>query len=263
MDAVIRTGPAHPGGGVRLFNVAVGEARIYGAGGPVDGFSDPAGLSKLSRPGGVFFQGQPFQLPELQQTAGVVGLPLNRTGLAVAVSTFGNQVYQESLLAFIVGHTISSRLSVGVTAVRYGLRIKHYGQARTIGFTVSWHYRIDSRWIWSTALRNVNAPRIGRTKEPLPQVVTTGFLVTPTDWLQVNLEWEHDLEYPGRLKFGVLSFPLRWFGLAGGYAAEPGRISAGVFFRTRFAEIHYATVLYQELGRLSRQVGVAVHLDRR
>ncbi|NOZ03197.1 MAG: hypothetical protein GXO92_01120 [FCB group bacterium] len=240
-----------------------GRTDMYAVNGSLlNAFGDPARLSARRDIGAVFSWRRLFQIKELQHKVWSVSAPVPGFGIAVGGSAFGNPLYRESLLALMVGKTVMNRLEIGFSILRYQLWIKNYGRAGTTGLNVSWRYYPGSDWSWSTSLRNLNAPEIGRSRERLPQVITTGLEMQYRSNISIRLEWEQDLEYKGGLKFGVTCEPVPWLGFSGGYASEPAQVDAGIFFTVNKLYVDYAVVFHQQINRLSMQMGMGVSLDR-
>ncbi len=228
----------------------------------LNAFGDPARLSARRSINGVFSWNRLFQIKELKHEVWSVSAPVLGMGIAVGGSAFGNPLYRESILALMIGKTIMKRLEIGISILNYQVRIRNYGQAAATGINISWRYYPAPDWYWNTSLRNINAPEIGRTRERLPQVITTGLGLQYRKNLKARLEWEQDLEYRGGLEFGLACEPVSWFGFSGGYASEPARINAGIFFSVNKLYIDYAIVFYQQINRFSMQMGMGVSLDR-
>ena len=57
----------------------------------------------------------------------------------------------------------------------YNLAIKEYGAASTIGTRLSLRYQMNASLQSVFSLLNVNHPQIGKSKEPLPQVISGGY----------------------------------------------------------------------------------------
>jgi len=244
------------------FNMAGGHLRLSNSERLVDSFSDPANLANLKRIGANLNWGRKFQLKDLEYNTWAIGFPMKTFGIGLGGSLFGNQIYNETILAVMVGKSIGKKLEIGINISAYRLTIQNYGQTTSAGVTISWHYHFTSDWIWATSIRNINSPVVSQEKERLPQVVTMGILGKYSKQFFTQIEWEHDIAYEGRLKFGVVYFPTKWMGISTGYASSPSQATFGLILNLNWININYALGTHSQLNRFTQQVGLGTHLGR-
>ena len=166
------------------------------------------------------------------------------------------------MLVLSVANSVKTRLSVGVNIILYQLKITGYGTAHIPGLSASMRYNINDNWNWVTTVRNINYPKIGTSKDELPQVVTTGFIGTVHEILTIATEWEQDLTYKGAIKFGVMVKPLSQLLFSVGYVSNPGQLTAGLSININKIYFEYGTIAYSDLGLFTHQLGIGVNLDR-
>ena len=154
-------------------------------------------------------------------------------------------------------------MSLGVNIILYQLKISDYGTANAPGLSVSMRYNINNNWDWVTTIRNINYPKIGASKDELPQVITTGFVGAMHEYFTIATEWEQDLAYKGTIKFGVMVKPLKQLLIMTGYVSNPGQLTAGFSININKMNFEYGTIAYYDLGLFSHQLGIGVNLDRR
>lgn len=200
--------------------------------------------------------GQMFHQPDLQHGSFAGMYPLNKFSIGIAAGSFGNRIYRESILALAVGKTWKGSLHTGSSIILYQLQIENYGSAKTFGFNLSWRYQIADGFVWSTAIQNINAPAIGKSKDPLPQGMITAVSKELYDGLFASLEWMHDLDYKKRICFGVVYFPVEYMGVSSGFCSEPAEITGGIFFKRNYLYIEYAAVNHQKVNRITQQISV-------
>lgn len=221
--------------------LATGESSI-GA------FLDPASLAGVHRFSGIAMWGRLFGLKDLSNGCVGTSFPLKSYGVGIGLSSFGNSLYQESITSFSVGKTINEKMNAGIGLTGYGLNIRNYGSAFSLGINFSWRIRLNTNMSWGGALRNINNPTIGRAADPLPQVVVTGFSFHPQKGILSQIEFEQDTEYPGQLKFGVRYDISSWMKISGGYVSNPGQGTIGLSIHANTWNIYYGASAHPELG---------------
>jgi hypothetical protein len=244
-------------------NLAFGRIYMNCKGNILDIINEPSSIINFNMNGGEVIWNRPFQINELQQTVFASGFIYKNWGLGISASTFGNNIYNESMLVLSIAKSVKTRLSVGANIILYQLKISDYGLAHAPGLSASMRYNINANWDWVTTIRNINSPKLGSSKDELPQVVTTGFVGTVHEILTIATEWEQDLEYKGAIKFGVIVKPLKPVLFSIGYVSNPGQLTAGLSININKIYFEYGTIAYNDLGLFTHQFGIGVNLDRR
>lgn len=243
-------------------NLAFGKINMNCKGNIIDIINEPSSIIHFNMRGGGVIWNRPFQINELQQTAFTSAFIYKNWGFGVSASTFGNNIYSESMLVLSVAKSVKARLSLGANIILYQLKITDYGTAHAPGLSASMRYNINDNWDWVTTVRNINYPKIGSSIDELPQVVTTGFIGTLYEILTIATEWEQDLEYKGALKFGIMVKPLKQLLFSVGYVSNPGQLTAGLSININKIYFEYGTIAYNNLGLFTHQLGIGVNLDR-
>jgi len=243
-------------------NLAFGRINLNSKGNFVDIINEPSSIINFNLKGGEVTWSRPFQINELQQTTFSIGLMHKNWGLGISASSFGNSIYNESMLVLGVARSFKRRLSFGANIILYQLKISDYGTAHTPGLSASMRYNIDDKWDWVTTVRNINYPNIGSSKEELPQAISTGFIGVMQEVITIAAEWEQDLAYSGAIKFGVRVKPLKQISFSVGYVSNPGQLTAGLSININKVYFEYGTVAYSDLGLFTHQLGIGVNLNR-
>jgi len=236
-------------------NVATGLMVVNGSLQTTGTLNDPASIVQMTTPQMCLSWGNRFGLKALLHQSAAVSYPLSTFHLGLGTTRFGNSLYQETTLTFLAGKRVKPLLDVGLAITLYQLFIKNYSSQSTLGITIASRLRLGEELEWSTTLHNVNNPHLRPYREPLPQVITTGVSYVPAPRIKTILEWEQDLEYPGRAKFGILCHPFRWLRFALGYAANPGQVTGGVELSFVHFSLDYAATTHAQLG-LSHWLGL-------
>ncbi len=243
-------------------NLALGRINMSSKGNLIDIMNEPSSIINFGLSGGEVIWNRPFQISELQQTALAAGFRYKSWGFGLSASTFGNNIYNESILSLSIARAVKEKLSIGVNISLYQLKITEYGTAHAPGLSTSFRYNINADWDWVTTIRNINNPKIGSTKEALPQVMTSGFVGEVHDIITIATEWEQDLEYEGAIKFGVMVKPLKQITFSGGYVSNPGQLTAGLSININKIYFEYGTIAYNDLGLFTHQLGIGVNFNR-
>lgn len=200
--------------------------------------------------------GRLFNQKDLNYGVCAISIPNRMMNIGIIGSTFGNQIYRETILSVSGGRQILKNFQVGVGLSLYQLSIDQYGNTNVPGLNISWRYTAIPGFVWTTQIRNLNAPVIGTDEETLPQSVTTGLATKMNRKFFACAEWEHDLEFQGRLKFGVIYFPLDELSLSAGFCSSPGEITTGFSYRRHNIYVEYAAVITQNINQFSQQVSL-------
>jgi hypothetical protein len=226
----------------------------------LNSFIDPGSLADLEIFGIELASAHPFQISGITQETAALGIPVKDWGFAVGYNSLGNKLYQEATFSFMAGKKIFNQVAIGVSLSYYKLHIVNYGSAGTIGLNASVSYNILPDWILVTSFRNINAPRIGSSHEKLPQVVYTGFSAKVHKNFRIHGAWEQDMEFQGAIKFGITSNIFNYLTVSAGYVSYPAQICAGLQLTLKNLSIDYGVSVYQNVGRLSSQLGIGIRI---
>lgn len=124
-------------------NLAFGKLNLNRKGNILDIINEPSSIIKFNMKGGEVIWKRPFQINELQQTSFASAFMYKSWGFGISASTFGNKIYNESILALSVAKSVKPRLSLGANIVLYQLKISDYGTAHAPGLSASIRYNIN------------------------------------------------------------------------------------------------------------------------
>ncbi|MFQ6616469.1 MAG: hypothetical protein ACE5HZ_06840 [Fidelibacterota bacterium] len=232
--------------------LATGSAYSYflGERSLIDFLSHPADLARTGRVGFSVFHSSSFGVAALGQYGFTLTAPMKGGTLGTGFATLGQTRYRETALSVGAGRRIGAGLDAGVLLNIFELYIANYQTDRTVAATVSVSYALGERVRWSLLFRNLNGPHLGRSRELLPQIVSTGVTVSPTARVTSALELEKDLEFENRYKFGLLWQPLSLFTVTTGFITHPAQATAAV-------SVEFPLLNPPYLGRVS--YGLATH----
>lgn len=177
-------------------------------------------------------------------------------------SKFGNKLYNESALSFVAGKRFFEKVNFGLNLTWYSLNITRYGSAQTPGLTISWHFPISEGWTWGTSLRNINAPKIGKSDELLPQVVATNLTGNFENKIYLYMEWEQDLTVSSTFRMGASWKPNPFLQTATGFESGTGTPTFGIILQSRYGTIEYGLQYFPLLQRYTSQAGIHFYPDQ-
>jgi len=243
-------------------NIGTGKINLNTTGSFIDALNEPGSLVYYNHNGGEAIWNKPFQIKELQQTAIAGGVLYKQWGFGAGFISFGNKIYSENVFILTAACTFKNKLNFGVGVNIYQLKIDDYGMDHTAGLNASLRYQINNAWSWVSTLKNFNFPKISKTKESLPQIITSGVIGIINDKLSIATEWEQDIEYEGALKFGAQYSLLNQLLISTGYISNPGQFTAGLSIKLNNIYFEYGTVAYIDLGLFTHQLGIGFNINR-
>ncbi|MBC8174603.1 MAG: hypothetical protein H8E82_02965 [Candidatus Marinimicrobia bacterium] len=228
--------------------VATGFSSFFEDGSPLEFLSHPASLSKTNQISTALFYSSPFQLKQLNHYGAYLSSPFKTFAIGTGFATFGNTLYRESIASVAVAKEFGHHFRFGLVASAMEVSIKNYGSTRTAGISTSIDYHLIETIRWSLAYHNLNAPRIGKSGELLPQVVITGITYSPSRSITAVIEVEKDLEFDSRYKFGVHWRPFFPLCIASGFVNHPVQVTGGFTFEIKGQKISYAIATHPDLS---------------
>ncbi len=239
--------------------VATGYTLVNTQLNPIDTFNDPASVILFDKINIGITWGEKFALKALSHRSAVVAGSLNNWYLSAGASIIGDKLYSETIWGFVTGKQIKKRLVLGASIMVYDLKIKHYGQDRSVGINLGWRAGLNENINWFGSLKNINAPTIGQSNELLPQVISSGLLYDPSEKLNLVIEWEQETLHESRIKFGGQFMLMPWFGIFTGHASSPGQLTLGFNVAFKKMKINYAFSTHSYLD-ISHYMGVGITL---
>jgi hypothetical protein len=239
------------------YNLALGNPIINVSGMGNGAFYDSGSLSKNRK---IHFSGtvgNKFGLPELKESSWLIGLPYGQYNTGFGVRTFGNHLYQETVINFFGAGQLKNKLSWGCSINYYHIFIQDYGNTSTLGIGLSWRSNLSKNFTFVGLLNNINHPSLGKDQEALPQIISSGLLYRFENKIKAYLSWEQDIEYSGSIKFGCSYSPLPYLGFAIGGGSNPGITTAGFFISPSTFRIEYGIISYESIGRYSHKISIS------
>ncbi|MFQ6617624.1 MAG: hypothetical protein ACE5QV_02950 [Fidelibacterota bacterium] len=236
----------HIGTGARSAALNSAYSAVYG-----DIFSifyNPAGIAVAGWVQFSMFYNSLFEIKELKYrgTAGL--LPLAFATIGFGYTSYGNALYQENSFTLSAGKRIFRGLLLGINLSWKELKIKNYGSAGAPGIDAGIITELSNNLSWGLYLKNINSPVIGKSREKLPQIYSTGFSYSPTEEIMINLDLYKDILFPFQLRMGVEYNLRKIAAVRFGAGRDPGIFSTGLGLNYRGIDMNYSLSLHSELG---------------
>jgi hypothetical protein len=209
---------------------------------------NPGALSRLERGElSLYYSPGPYGLSPLSTRAAAAGVPTRLGTISLSAQKFGYELYQEITAALSCAWLIS-HAGLGFTLNYHTARIQGYGSAGTIaidgGILVEPVRGVSA----GAAVKNLNAAKIGVSREPLPQVHEIGLSYRASGNLILALDLHKESGYAAAPRCGVEYRPAKGMVLRGGISDVSSGYSAGIGVRWESFVFDYSITAHQELG---------------
>jgi len=206
------------------------------------------GLSRLERSEASFFYSpSPFGLPELAVEAAAVGIRTKIGAIGVAARRFGFALYRELSATLSCASSVST-VGFGLSLNRHSVAISRYGSASAIGVDAGVLAGLSNRLSCGLSVKNLNAPKIGISREPLPQVFTIGIGYVPARGATAALDLRKETGRPPSTRFGFEYRIAASLALRAGFSDAESRYTGGIGVDFAPFRLDYSFESHQELG---------------
>ncbi len=241
---------------------AMGGAGVANATSPDAIFYNCSGIALNRGSLFSFSYANPFGIKELNHGTFSAAIPIYRGNVGFAAKTFGNRLYNESEYFISYAHSFQGKFIFGASVRFLRLEISKYGHDSAIGLDVGFTTMINPMINWGFFTTNLNRANIGAQKEPLPQIFTTGFNVTPATNLFLNVDLYKDTQFPTEIRFGMEYNIFDRLALRSGFITEIASFTAGTGLRFSHFDIDYAFQSHNDLG-FTHQFSLTFSLKKR
>jgi hypothetical protein len=211
-------------------------------------FYNPAGLARLMHNElSVFYLPQQFGLKELSTTA-IAGNINSKIGtVGFGLRSFGFSLYKEITGSLSYANEFGGA-DLGVSINYYSLTISGYGSDAAVGVDVGILLPLFRNFNFGISAKNLNMPTIGKAKEKLPQIFSTGISYSPVDNFILVTDYRKEISFEGSTRFGVEYKVFDFASLRIGATNGPPSYTAGIGFEYKFIKLDYSFYTHQELG---------------
>jgi len=211
-------------------------------------FFNVAGLSRLERNEASFFYSpSPFGLPELAVEAAAIAFRTNFGVIGLAARRFGFELYREVSGTLSYAYSVSN-IGFGLSLNRHSVAISRYGSASALGLDAGLLAFLSNRLACGLSVKNLNAPKIGISREQLPQVFAIGFDYVPAGGVMLALDVRKESRRAAATRFGFEYLIISALALRAGFSDAEHQFAGGIGVQYAPFRLDYAFESHQELG---------------
>ena len=205
----------------------------------------------------------PYGDPDMKSVTGgfcIRRLPFDNKGsLSAGVNRYGTTGYHEQTVVAGYSRAVTSSIRAGFSVSGMSLGIKGINDEASTGINVGLQAELKPGLIFGISSMNLNAPKIGEFRSPLPRTTLTGISCRIKTGSILTVNAETDPDRTGRL-LAAGDFPVSGnIHVMIGMATNPSLISAGAEFGTGALRATIAVSRNIDLGTTS-SCGIAVEL---
>lgn len=217
-------------------------------------FNNMAGIAKLKEPSALFAYDLRPALPGGNRTAAGLAWPTKVGVVGGGVFRFGDDVYNESLLAAGFSNQFGlAALGVKINYIQYSA--EGFGRRGVLSIGFGGIAELTEQLSVGAYITNMNQPKISEEGDRIPTILTAGICFKPTDKVIIATELEKDLEANANWKTGIEYSFHKKFCARTGFNLEPNTAFFGLGFKTVRLAIDYAIQHTAQLN-LSHQTAV-------
>ena len=190
---------------------------------------------------------QPFNLTGVHYGSLIGHFRMGRFGGGLSVSSFGNDVYQETQLVGNISRTIvSARLAIGMNMRWNQLRVQNYDSINFVGIDAGIQYLLHPGIMMGFSIQNLNQP--SRKPEEIPLITRWGMAFRMGENFHTFISLEKDSWYPASIRIGCEARINKTLTLHSGLNSSPTTPSLGLTLSRNVVAIHYAFQYHFDLG---------------
>lgn len=215
-------------------------------------FYNPAGAMLVPFREISFFYSRPYGLKELDYlTVSYLEpslLPRQYGAVGLSAKRYGFELYNETMFALTYANSFEKKFLYGITLNYQHTFIKNYGSAGAIGIDIGVLGLITESLTLGFAAHNLNAPRIGLSREELAQTYALGLSYKALSSFLIALDLEKDVRFPLSIKSGLEYRPVMAFSIRLGFSTETARVTGGFGVHYAMLDVDYAFATHRDLG---------------
>ncbi len=224
-------------------------------------FYNPAGAMLVPFREVSFFYARPYGLQELDYLTfsylEPALLPRQYGAVGISAKRYGFELYNETMFGLTYASSFEKKFLYGITVNYQHTFIKNYGSAGTMGIDIGVLGLITESLTLGFAAHNLNAPRIGVSREELAQTYALGLSYKALSNFLIALDLEKDVRFPLSIKSGFEYRPVMAFSIRVGFSTEPSRFTGGFGVHYALLDIDYAFATHRDLG-MTNQLSVSL-----
>ncbi len=234
--------------GIGTSFLAAGSAGRAGSDGSFAVFLNPAKLIRNTAVKVDLFYKNFYGIKNLNQMSLEVRVPVLGQPFAVGINRYGISSYLESELRIGSALRLYGALDLGFSANIYNIFLKNYGNSYAFGFTFAAMYELFENARAAFTVENVNEPKLGQAKEPIPASAALGVSYSPVKNVEVLIDLLKEQDYDFDFRSGIVFYPLSGIQLRFGFKTIVKSYSAGFSIHLKQFDLGYAFEYHTALG---------------
>lgn len=211
-------------------------------------FYNPAGLASLTHNGvSIFISPGPFEFKELSTKIFIANYKSKIGTFVTAFRKFGFELYNE--LTASISYAIKQKgFSVGTVINLNSLTIRNYGRDFALGIDLGIMLNVFEDFFVGVNFKNINSPKLGERKEPIPQVILSGISYSPVENMTLSFDLQKQYTFNAALSAGIEYRIFEIVNLRFGVKEQPSSYSAGIGIHYNIFKLDYALRNHTQLG---------------
>lgn len=213
------------------------------------GFRNPSLIAGITSPTiGISIVPGAYGLVELSRTSFGYAQPVGPGAIGGYGSRFGFDLYQEIEAGLTTSLAVTPRIAVGLAIRLYALSVSGYGKASCVGITAGFLLSLSEDSHIALQIDNLNSPRLGPAREPIPASLLIGVSVHPLEILRFTASVGKEPGFPVEAESGIEFSALGGVRMRAGVALDPVAWSGGLGIVTEGIEVDYGVRWHLDLG---------------
>jgi len=171
-----------------------------------------------------------------------------------------NQVYEEKIPYISIGWKAGQNFTIGLSAHKFGIKIKDHGSAAALGWSASIQYKFNQYISWGSIFNNLTSPVIGKSKEPLPSGIISSILIS-ADRLGFQTELRIGNHLSKGLKIGAFYKVGSFAVFSLGVSERPEILKGAIQLNLKKLHISYGGKYSIDLQRATHKVTIGINLQ--
>ncbi len=211
-------------------------------------FANQAALASLESIAFIGVSEQKVLIKGLNISGVGVALPSKSGTFGLTFSNFGFSEFRQQKVGLSYARKLWQNISIGAQVDYFQTRIPEYGSNGTLTFELGLMAELAEGLLIGTHISNPYQIEIA-PDDNFPTTVRVGLMYSVSNRASAGFEFEKDVDFPLRVKFGVEYLPIERLALRTGFSSNPANfhLGFGILVGGKFS-IEMATRYNQELG---------------
>jgi hypothetical protein len=197
---------------------------------------------------GIYYH-RPHNLAKLHKAGILANFHFRGFGAGMAISSFGNDLYQENqLIVNLSKGFVSNKFFLGLNFRWNSLYVRSYDSDDVMGVDFGLQYLVSHSMMVGFSLLNFNRPQLHGSRKEIPLITSWGLAWEIDEYFTSYLSVQKDSWFPVSLRFGLIFKPNSFLLLRTGFTSYPSVPSIGFQLTGGWVSINYAFQYHFDLG---------------